>query len=337
MPKMASALARAMHEKIGWDRIGIAIGLLIVAIAAATLLKLLRAIDFGKVFDALQVYPVERILVSGGFVAAAYVALTFYDLFALRTIGRDDVPYRTAAFASFTSYTIGHNFGATVFTCGVVRYRIYAAWGLGLAGIAKIGFVTGLTYWLGNALLLGCGMSYAPGAASVIDQLPSWANRMIGLSALISIAAYLAWLSPRPRVLGRSNWLLVLPNPPATLIQIGIGTLDLSCVTLAMYTLLPAHPPIDFVTFLVIFVTSMLLGVVSYAPGSLGVIEAAMFIGLPQFQKEELLVSLLIFRVMYFVLPLVLAASLFGLRECWIVAKRARSQRNRDVCESTQR
>jgi uncharacterized membrane protein YbhN (UPF0104 family) len=323
MAKVASALARAMHERIGWGQIGIAISVVIVAIAATTLFRLFHTIDLGKVVSALRAYPIDRILISGVFVAAAYVALTLYDLFALRAIGRDVVPYRIAAFAGFTSYTIGHNVGATVFTCGVIRYRVYSAWGLGVADIAKIAFVTGLTYWLGNAFLLGSGLSLAPAAASAIDQLPSWANRMIGLGALSAIAAYLVWLSRRPRFIGRSNWRLVLPSPRATVVQIAIGTLDLVCVALAMYTLLPTHPAIDFVTFLVIFVSSMLLGVISYAPGSLGVIEAAMFVGLREFQKEELLASLLIFRALYFVLPLFVGASLLALHELWSMMRPA--------------
>ncbi|WP_204271881.1 hypothetical protein, partial [Escherichia coli] len=41
-----------------------------------------------------------------------------YDLFALRTIGRGDVPYRIAALAGFTSYSVGHNVGASVLTGG---------------------------------------------------------------------------------------------------------------------------------------------------------------------------------------------------------------------------
>ncbi len=60
------------------------------------------------------------------FVAFGYFTLTFYDLFALRTIGRSDVSYLTAALAGFTSYSVGHNVGASVFTGGAVRYRIYS-------------------------------------------------------------------------------------------------------------------------------------------------------------------------------------------------------------------
>ena len=109
--------------------------------------------------------------------AAGYFTLTFYDLFALRTIGRGDVPYRVAALAGFTSYSVGHNVGASVFTGGAVRYRIYSAWGLSAIDVAKICFVAGLTFWLGNATVLGLGIAYVPQAASAIDQLPAWVNR----------------------------------------------------------------------------------------------------------------------------------------------------------------
>jgi glycosyltransferase 2 family protein len=91
--------------------------------------------------------------------------------------------------------------------------------------------------------------------------------------------------------------------------------LDLIFVALAMYVLLPAEPSVDLLDLIVIFVIAMLMGVVSHVPGSLGVMEAAMFIGLPQVGKEDLLVSLVTFRVLYFLLPLLLATLLLGLRE----------------------
>jgi hypothetical protein len=113
------------------------------------------------------------------------------------------------------------------------------------------------------------------------------------------------------------------------LVQIGIGVLDLGAGAAAMYALLPADPPIDFSTLLVVFVTAMLLGFLSHAPGSLGVIESAMLIGLAQFRKEDLLASLLIFRVLYFVLPFLAAATLLGLREFWLLAGPALGRRSR--------
>src|SRR5215475_8735814 len=212
MPNVTSVIARAIRERLDWNRIGIAISLLIVVIAAVTLFQLLRDVALDKVVAALRAKSIQEIVIAGGFVAIAYLALSFYDFFALRTIGRNEVPYRVAVLASFTSYTIGHNLGATVFTAGVIRLRVYSAWGLGVVDIAKIAFITGLTFWLGNAFLLGGGMAYAPDAASAVNQLPLWLNRTIGLGGLALIVAYLLWLLPRERVIGRSNWQVVLPN-----------------------------------------------------------------------------------------------------------------------------
>ena len=321
MRERIRAFTRAFQRRNGWHKLGAAIGLVIVAFALLTLFRLLRDIEIDKVVVALRLTSPYQILVAGGFVAASYVTLTFYDYFSLRTIGRRDVPYRVAAMASFISYTIGHNLGATVFTAGAIRFRIYSAWGLGVADVVKIAFVTGLTFWLGNAFVLGAGLLWAPEAASAITQLPPWINRAIALSGLAIIAGYLLWLLPQPRIIGRAGWRVTLPCARLTLVQIGIGVLDLTAGALAMYALLPADPPIDFVTLLVIFVTAALLGFLSHAPGSLGVFEAAMLIALPQFQKEELLASLLIFRVLYFMLPFCAAVLLLSAREGWLASK----------------
>ena len=75
------------------------------------------------------------------------------------------MPYRIAALAGFTSYSVGHNVGASVFTGGAVRYRIYSAWGLDAIEVAKLCFIAGLTFWLGNVTVLGLGFAYHPQAA----------------------------------------------------------------------------------------------------------------------------------------------------------------------------
>ena len=311
----------AVVGKLGRNWLGVALSLLVGAGVSVALWHLLRDIDVGKVAAAFTAQPIGNIAVAGVFVILGYVTLTFYDVFALRVIGRRAVPFHVAALASFTSYTIGHSLGAATLTGAVVRLRIYSAWGLNVLDIAKIAFVTGMTFWLGNAFVLGGAMAYAPQAASGVDHLPLWINRIIGLTALLGIACYLAWLAPRPRTVGYANWKLVLPTMRLTLVQTGIGAMDLCLVTLAMYALLPQIPAVAFVPVLVIFVTATLLGTVSHLPGSLGVIEAALLIGLPQFRKEELLAALLTFRVAYFVIPFLLATLALGLRELGLVAR----------------
>jgi uncharacterized membrane protein YbhN (UPF0104 family) len=257
------------------------------------------------------------------FVACGYFTLTFYDLFALRTIKRSDIPYSVAALAAFTSYSIGHNVGATVFTGGAVRYRIYSAWGLDAIAVAKICFIAGLTFWLGNATVLGLGITYEPLTASAIDQLPAWFNRGGAILTLIILASYVIWVWRRKRVVGREGWQVTLPDGPLTLLQIGIGILDLTFCALAMYMIVPDEPNISFVTLAIIFVSATLLGFASHAPGGLGVFDAAMLVALlhRQFDKEELLAGLLLFRLLYYVAPFTVSLFILGCRELWLAVR----------------
>jgi glycosyltransferase 2 family protein len=316
----AGRIAQVPKRRI-WRWLGVAISVAIVVAAFATLVRLLHDIEPTRVLAALQTTSWRTIVVAALFVTGGYFTLTFYDYFALRTIGRSDVPYRVAALTGFASYSIGHNLGATVLTAGAVRYRIYSAWGVSLVEVAKIAFITGLTFWLGNAFLLGAGMAYAPEAASAIDRLPPWINRAIGLAGLAVIIAYLMWLIPRPRVIGRDGWQVTLPNARLTGVQIAIGALDLGFCALAMYTLLPEAPPTDLLPFAVTFVIATLLGFLSHAPGSIGVLDAALLVSLPAFEKEGLLASLLIFRALYFLLPFIIALLMLGLRELWLAVR----------------
>lgn len=319
-----------VRARVTWHFVGIVLSCGIIAVAAYTLFHLLRDVEVAKVTAALRDTPPHQIAIAALFVALAYLTLTFYDLFALRTIGKLDIPYRVAAFASFTSYSIGHNIGATVFTGGAVRFRIYSAWGLDVIDVTKIAFVTGLTFWLGNAFVLGGGMAFEPAVASAIDQLPPWANRLIGFAGLTAIVVYLIWLLPRKRTIGWSGWLVTLPNAPLTLVQIGLGILDLGCSAVAMYVLVPDDPHLDFINVMVAFVLATLLGFASHAPGGVGVFDAAMLVGLHQYAKEELLAALLLFRLLYYITPFATALVFLGCRELWMSARAAAARKRAD-------
>jgi uncharacterized membrane protein YbhN (UPF0104 family) len=234
---------------------------------------------------------------------------------------------RVVAFTSFTSYTIGHSLGAATLTCGLVRFRVYSFWQMNLTHIAKIALFTGMTYWLGNIIVLGGAVAYAPQALTAIDHLPAWLNRLAGCAGIFAVICYLGWLAGGRRLIGRDNWQVALPGVRGTLIQIGIGTLDRVLASLSMYMLLPTSPAVGFATVFVVFVMATLIGIVSHAPGSLGVVEAVVLIGLPQYPREDLLAALVTFRVLDFFLPLMLATLMFGMRELRLLARRAQSRR----------
>ncbi|WP_137043271.1 lysylphosphatidylglycerol synthase domain-containing protein [Pseudolabrys sp. FHR47] len=318
------AVARFFNRYIGWQRVGFVLSLVIIGTALTVLYRMLHKIDVNDVWAAVHAISMTDVAIAALFVAGGYFTLTFYDLFALRTIGKTHIPYRIAALAGFTSYSIGHNIGATVFTGGAVRYRIYSMYGLNAVDVAKICFVAGLTFWLGNVTVLGIGITIHPEAAGAIDQLGPGVNRAIGIGLLVVLTGYLAWVFTAPREIGRGGWTVNLPNGPTTLLQIVIGIFDLMFCALAMYMLVPAEPHIDFITLAVIFVTATLLGFASHAPGGLGVFDAAMLVALWQYDKEQLLAGLLLFRLLYYLVPFALAVTIIGIREIWLSLKGTR-------------
>lgn len=320
MHGMPTALKRGFKRWIGWRRLGVAASILIIAFAITTLVRTLRGVDTGVILTALADIPRGQIGLAAVCVFFAFCTLTFYDFFALRTIGKKHVPYRIAALSSFTSYSIGHNIGATVFTGGAIRFRIYSDYGLNAIDVAKICFLSGLTFWLGNIFVLSIGMAWHPAAASFMDQLPPTINRMIALGGLLGILAYFTWLctGDKRRELGQKGWKVVLPSAPMTLVQILIGVVDLGFCAMAMYLLMPAEPHIDFMSLAVVFILATLLGFASHAPGSIGVFDAAMLVALPEFGREQLLATLLVFRILYFMIPFGIAISIMGPRELWL-------------------
>ena len=74
-----------------------------------------------------------------------------------------------------------------------------------------------------------------------------------------------------------------------------------------------------------IFVAATLLGFASHSPGGLGVFDAAMLVALWQFDKEELLAGLLLFRLLYYIIPFALSLLILGARELMLALSALRA------------
>ena len=96
-----------------------------------------------------------------------------------------------------------------------------------------------------------------------------------------------------------------------------------------MYLLMPAQPGIDFISLAVVFILATLLGFASHAPGSIGVFDAAMLVALPQFGREQLLATLVVFRILYFLIPFAISISIMGTRELWLSVVQPWQERRR--------
>jgi len=287
---------------------------LVLCVAGYVLARTFSHIHVADLGGAISATNIGQILAALLFTGLSYFALTGYDVVALRHTNAR-VPYRTTALASFASYAISFNLGFAVITAAAVRYWIYKRAGVSALQVANVTLAAGVTFWLGMTAALGCGLVFGGETLAAIDNLPSIVNSIFGALTLGAIAAYCIWVGIEPRRMFVRGHALELPGPVVTLAQVTLGVADLFSAAAALFVLLPAGHGLDFVSFVALYVFACILGVVSHAPGGIGVFEATLLHAVPAPSQEALLASLLVFRVVYYFLPLIFALALLGANE----------------------
>lgn len=255
-----------------------------------------------------------QIFGASALAALSYLALTGYDALAIRQL-RAKVPYRTTALGSFTSYAISFTLGFPLITGGTVRYWIYSRAGLSASKVASLTVIAGFTFWIGMGVVVAVSLLFASTSLSRLDLLAPWVNQVIGLAIVAAIGAYLIWVSRGRRRIRFQGFRLNLPGPMLTLGQLTLGITDLCAAAGVLYVLLPDGHGLDFVAFLGLYVFACMLGIASHAPGGIGVFEATMLRFIPGSSGEAVLAALLLFRVIYYLMPFVLALALLGANE----------------------
>ncbi len=294
--------------------IGASFSVAIAALAIFVLIHTLTHINPGQLRAAFAATQNTQIFEALGLTALSFLALTGYDGIALLQL-RQRVPYTTTALASFTSYAICFTLGFPLITAGTVRFWIYSQAGLKPAKIASLTVIAGVTYWLGMVLIVGIGLLFRSGTISQLDHFEPQINVLIGLGALGALFVYLVWVSIEHRWTRIQGLKLELPGFKLTLAQLVLGVIDLCSAAGVLYVLLPEPHNVDFFTFAAVYVFACALGIASYAPGGIGVFEATMLKFLPVPSQEGLLASLLLFRIIYYLIPFVLAFALLGANE----------------------
>ncbi|WP_442755582.1 UPF0104 family protein [Methylocystis sp. JAN1] len=294
--------------------LGAMASLALFGLAAYILAGVLSNIRYGELVDALRATSGTQILAALFFTALSYIALTGYDFSALRQI-RHYAPYRVTALASFASYAIAFNLGFPVVTGAAVRYWIYSRVQMTALQVANVTVITGVTFWLGMTTVIGFTLVRAAEQLAALDRLPVAVHMALGVLTLAGVAGYGAWVALEPRHIRLRGHVLELPGVGSTVAQLVVGAADLCAAAAALYVLLPQGAHLDFSAFLAVYVIACVLGVVSHAPGGIGVFEATMLNALPGASQESTLASLLLFRVIYYFLPFLVALAVLGADE----------------------
>ena len=310
---VARIAAFAQTHRVVLRRVGVAASVGIIGVSLFIFGRTLVKIDFAQFESAFRATGFDQIFLAIGLACTSYLALTGYDALALRHLGAR-VPYPLTALASFTSYAISFTLGFPLVTGGAVRFWIYGPAGLSAGRIASLTVVAGITFWLGMGLVLATGFLFDASAIAEINQFPPIVNQAIDVALIGVLVAYLAWVA-RLRAQGRGVLLhFRLPGPLLTLGQTALGVIDVCAAAGALYALLPKGQEIGFLAFSALYSFAAMLGIASHSPGGLGVFEATMLKGVGG-SPDQLLASLLLFRVIYYLVPFVLALALLGANE----------------------
>jgi glycosyltransferase 2 family protein len=303
-------LARERRRTIG-QLLAIAFSLAIAAGSIYLLGRAFSGVSVSALRQAIAATSAGQIATAVLLTAVSFLALTGYDGLALRQLGAR-VPYKTTALASFTSYAVSFTLGFPLITAGTVRYLIYSQAGLTASKVASLTVIAGVTFWFGNIFVLGTGLAFHARAISAINHIYPLLNMLLGLAILGAVLAYLVWVTIRRREVSVKGFRLELPGLGLTLGQIALGVIDQSAAAGVLYVLLPSHAGLDYFTFAAIYVFACILGVASNAPGGIGVFEAAMLNAVPAPSGGALLASLVLFRVIYYLLPFLVAVGFLG-------------------------
>jgi uncharacterized membrane protein YbhN (UPF0104 family) len=300
-------------------RWAVAIAIAALSLAAFLLYRTLGRYSLDQIVASVQAIPAHRLMLAGLCAAASYLCLTGFDHLALRYVGRP-LPYPKAALASFTSLSLGHNIGLAFLSSGAIRYRFYSRWGLKVGEVAKLIVFCGMTVGLGLATLGGLALLLRPGSAQDITGLQKPVVIALGLACLAAVAGYLAIAAFVRRPLRIRRWSFEAPPLRLAVPQILIGSANFAFVAACLHQAIAAVADVAYPGVASVYVIANATALVSHVPGGLGVIESVVMYLLPQ---ADLIGSLVVFRVVYFLVPLALGGISLAVSELLIRRSKA--------------
>lgn len=294
-------------------------GVALLVLALWVIQRELAGLKMAEVTAALSDIPDTYVLKAVVWTVLSYVVLTFYDMLGTRFVGHP-LSYGRVAFASFTAYALAHNIGFAMLSGAAIRYRLYVLWGLSPLQIAGVVAFTSLTFVLGGLTLGGMSLIAVPFAIPVVGPyVPLPVTFALGVAMLALVLAYVLLGRFRRAPLVVFGTSVPLPGPRMAIAQVVLATADVAIVAAIFEALLPPIPQLGFLGVLAIYVTAYTMAMLSHVPGGLGVFDTLILVGLsPYLPAAQIVGAILIFRLLYYILPLFIAGTLFGANEVLI-------------------
>jgi phosphatidylglycerol lysyltransferase len=305
---MAERLRRALPATIG---------LIFFLMALEVLHVELRTVRWSELRADIVRMPRVQLAQAMVLTLVNYGALTGYDGLALAYAGRA-LPYARIALTSLVAFAVSNNVGLAMLSGASVRYRFYSRWGVTPRQLSRIVFSYTVTFWLGllglgglSLVVLGWGSpeGLRYGSPGSIDALRYASPAVMAAGWLLMLAplAYVATTVVRRRPLRVRRFEVPLPSPLIAAAQLMLSAVEWSLAGAVLYVLMPPGAP-TFLQFIGIFLVAILLGMASHVPGGVGVFEGLMVLLMkPYLSSAQILPALVVYRAVYYLLPLSVA------------------------------
>jgi uncharacterized membrane protein YbhN (UPF0104 family) len=294
--------------------LGIAGSVVIAGLAAYVLYTTFQRISFGDVLANVRATPAGTLWLAAACAAGAFSVLAAYEVVVVRyvkhCIGRSK-PVITALIA----FPLGHAVGQALLSGSALRYRMYAPAGFSAMEVGATVLLCGLPYVLAFGLLLDLALVFGADALAPLFRISSEWLFVLGCVGLAKDAGYLLFVWRRKKPVRLGGWAVNVPPLRLTALQLVVGVVDIVLISSVLYLLLPDSADIALLPFIAVYLASILVGVVSHVPAGLGVLESMLLLLMPHVPPEQLLASVLLYRVIYEVIPLVIALGIWGTYE----------------------
>jgi uncharacterized membrane protein YbhN (UPF0104 family) len=293
----------------GWLRPIAALAVLLLA--AFLLHRSIGQYGLQELLESVRSIPLHRLAFSAAFAAASYACLTGFDFLAVKYVGRE-IPYRYIARTSFASLSLGHTIGFAALSSGAIRYRFYARYGLKPGEIARIIVFCGVTVGLGLMVLGGSVLCLHPDMAAERLQVEPWIAVAIGAACLLTVAGYIAVCGSIRRAFRVFRFRFTIPPLRLALGQLVIGAANFAMVAACLHQAVAGATDAPYLGVATAYVLANVATLASHVPGGLGVIEGVVLYFIP---GETVIGAVIVFRLVYYLIPLVLGGILFAATE----------------------
>ena len=294
--------------------------LLVVAISVFVLHQLASKTHLSDIKRDIAASSWTTLAAALMWTAVSFVALSFYDVLAVKSVVKKQIPGWVAGLAGSSGTAVSNLLGFSYLTGTAVRYRIYASLGLDLGRVAGVIATSWVGFWMGLTLLIGVLLTMHPANLSTILPLDNTTETLIGSGLLIGLATMIIWLARGSRHFSMAGFEFDLPNGRLAGWLTFAGVVDLGASAMTLYVLMPADLVQNYPYFFVIYMAAIAFGILSHAPGGLGVFEATIIAGLGAAGRSDALAALVLYRTVYTLVPFLVAVA--GLGIAWIVTQR---------------